>query len=200
MKTPRPATPEAVVAALVDLGHSLRPFARVTIGFPGIIVAGRVYSAVNFEGDWDAFPLAATAEERLGVPVRVANDADIQGYGAIRGDGVEVVITLGTGFGSALFVDGKLVPNLELGHHCMTGDQTYEQSLGLAALREVGETEWNQRLAEAIRKLRRLFSFQHLYLGGGNSRLVDLDLSDDVEIISNDAGLLGGIALWRGGE
>ncbi len=149
---------------------------------------------------YDAFPLAATVQERLGVPVRVANDADIQGYGAIRGDGVEVVITLGTGFGSALFVDGKLVPNLELGHQPMTGDRTYEQYLGLSALREITETDWNQRLARAIQQMRNLFSFQYLYIGGGNSRLVDLDLPKGVEIISNDAGLLGGVALWRDAE
>ena len=74
--------------------------------------------------------------------MRVINDAEMQGMSAIRGEGVELVLTLGTGMGSALFVDGTVVPNLELGHHPFEKNKTYEQRLGKSALVEIGDGAW----------------------------------------------------------
>nr|WP_318730184.1 hypothetical protein [Roseofilum sp. Guam] len=127
----------------------------------------------------------------------MANDADIQGFGAISGQGVELVITLGTGFGTALFVDGKLVPNLEGGHHPFRKKQTYEQQLGRAALEKVGTKKWNKRLKKAICKLQHLFNADRIYLGGGEAKKVDCELPKNVSIVPNINGLLGGIALWN---
>ena len=116
----------------------------------------------------------ALLSQRLAKPVRVANDADVQGLGAIAGKGVELVITLGTGFGSALFLDGKLVPNLEMGHHEFRKGETYEQQLGRAAMDKVGEKKWNNRLGKAIAQLEHLFNYDCLYLGGGEAKKVTL--------------------------
>jgi polyphosphate glucokinase len=134
---------------------------------------------------------------QLKKPVRAANDADVQGFGAIKGKGVELVITLGTGFGTALFINGTLVPNLEIAHHPFRKGQTYEGQLGANALMNtVGKKRWNQRLAKAIAILDRVINFDHLYIGGGNGKKVTIPLPPHVTIVSNAAGLLGGIALW----
>jgi polyphosphate glucokinase len=129
--------------------------------------------------------------------VRVANDAEIQGLAAISGKGVELVITLGTGFGSALFVDGKLVPNLEMGHHPFRKGETYEEQLGRAALDKGGEKKWNSRLEKAITSLEHLFNYDYLYIGGGEAKKITIALSPNVKIVPNINGLLGGIVLWR---
>ena len=135
--------------------------------------------------------------QSLAKPVRVANDADMQGLGATSGKGVELVITLGTGFGSALFLEGKLVPNLELGHHLFRKGETYEEQLGRRALDEVGSKKWNLRLEKAIASIQHLFNCDRLYIGGGEAKKVTLDLPSNVKIIPNLSGLLGGIALWQ---
>ena len=139
-------------------------------------------------------------ERLLHKPVRATNDADVQGFGAIKGQGVELVITLGTGFGTALFVNGALVPNLEIAHHPFRKGRTYEENLGAAALKKVGKKKWNQRLDEAMALLDRVINYDHLYLGGGNGKKVTIELQPNVTIISNIAGLLGGIALWTNGH
>jgi polyphosphate glucokinase len=126
----------------------------------------------------------------------VINDADMQGLGAIAGKGVELVITLRTGFGSALFVDGKLVPNMEMGHHQFRKTQTYEKQLGRAALEKYGAKRWNRRLEKAIPSLQYLFNYDYLCIGGEAIK-VNLQLLLNVKLIPNVTGLLGGIALWR---
>ncbi len=195
--TPQPPKPEAVLGAVVSLANAQGEFHRVSVGFPGVVRRGVVYTAVNLDPDWVEFDLATVLSERLGKPVRVGNDADIQGLGAISGVGVELVITLGTGFGTALFVDGKLVPNLEGGHHPFRKGETYEQQLGRSALEKVGEERWNKRLVKALRNWQNLFSCDRIYLGGGEAKKIAVKLPDHVTIIPNITGLLGGIALWR---
>lgn len=117
--------------------------------------------------------------------------------GAIQGHGVELVVTLGTGFGSALFLEGRLVPNLELGHHPFEKKRTYEESLGQAALDKVGKKRWNRRLERAIARLQALFHFNTLYIGGGNAKKIRFDLPDNVSTVPNITGILGGIRLWQ---
>jgi len=121
----------------------------------------------------------------------------MQGMGAISGQGVELVITLGTGFGSALFLNGKLMSNLEMGHHEFRNEETYEQQLGRAALDRVGQKKWNRRLEKAIASLKNLFNYDRLYIGGGNTNKVTIELPPNVKIVPNVSGLLGGIVLWR---
>ncbi|MCY7273357.1 MAG: ROK family protein, partial [Phormidesmis sp. CAN_BIN44] len=125
VETPQPANPDLVINAIVSLAKQQGEFDRVSAGFPGVVRLGVIETAANLDPAWIGFDFAKALSDRLGKPVRVVNDADMQGMGAISGQGVELVITLGTGFGSALFLNGKLVPNLEMGHHEFRNEETY---------------------------------------------------------------------------
>ncbi|MDZ4688937.1 MAG: ROK family protein [Planctomycetaceae bacterium] len=199
LPTPKPAVPARVIDLIAQLADGQPEFQRISVGFPGVVHHGITATAPNLHPDWHGFPCQQVLEDRLGCPVRVCNDADVQGFGAIQGEGLEMVITLGTGMGSALFVDGILVPNLELAHHPFGDGKTYEQWLGNASLAAIGEAAWEAKLREAIELMRRIFNYDRLYIGGGNVRLLERgDIPDDVILIDNIAGLLGGIALWTG--
>ena len=197
VSTPRPAKPDSVLRAIIKLANKHSAFDRVSVGFPGVIRKGVTETAVNLHKDWIGFDLEGALSKKLDKPVRVLNDADVQGFGAISGKGVELVVTLGTGFGSALFLDGRLVPNLEVAHHPFHRGKTYEEHLGSAALQKTGRKKWQRRVMQAIASLEHLFNYDTLYIGGGNARRLTLDLPPNVKIIPNVAGLLGGIALWR---
>lgn len=194
--TPDPATPARLLAALETLKTKMPAFDRVSVGYPGVIKKGVVLSAANLHSKWIGFPLQTTLEKRWKKPARVANDAAVQGFGAIQGRGVEMIITLGTGMGSALYTDGKLCPGLELGHHPWL-KKTYEDYLGRRGLKKYGEKKWNKLLRKAIAQTAATFNWDHLYLGGGNTKLVTLQFRPNVTIVSNMDGLLGGVALWR---
>jgi polyphosphate glucokinase len=112
----------------------------------------------------------------------------MQGFGVISGKGVELVLTLGTGVGAALFVDGTLVPNVEAG----------EDNLNDRALKKVGIRCWNKRLVKHIRKLEALFNYDKLYIGGGNAKHVHIqNLPDNVTVCSNLKALIGGACMWK---
>lgn len=195
--TPHPATPGPMIDIILKLAQSQPSFERVSVGFPGVVQHGIVKTAPNLDPTWQNFSCRQVLEEGFGKPVRVCNDADMQGFGAIVGEGLEMVITLGTGMGSALFVDGILVPNLELAHHPFADGKTYEQWLGDRSLHELGEPVWRDWLDRAVAQMRHTFNFDVLYLGGGNSRLLkSSEMPGDVRLVDNIAGLLGGIALW----
>lgn len=197
LKTPRPANAEAILHTTVQLAEKMRPFDRVSVGFPGVVVDGVVRTAPNLDGRWKGVHFQDRLAHHLGTPVKVINDADMQGFGAIAGKGVEMMVTLGTGVGGALFLDGRLLPNLELGHHPFEREETYEQRLGQAALDAEGRTQWNRRLARAIELLERIFNFRMLYLGGGNARCVNIPLPKTVTVVKNEVALAGGVALWE---
>ena len=194
--TPRRATPKAVIAIIARLAKEQGEFDRVSVGFPGVIKNGKPLTAVNLGPGWTKFDLQKQLAKRLARPVRVANDADVQGMGCVSGRGVELVITLGTGVGSALFVNGQLA-HLEMGHHPFRKGQTYEEQLGHAALRKIGARKWNKRVQEAVKLLQTAFNCDRLYVGGGNNKHIKATLPPNVRIVSNLDGLLGGIMLWR---
>ena len=198
--TPRPATPKAIVKAIVGMAGNQASWDRVSVGFPGVVRKGVVETAFNLHKSWIGVDIDALLTRELGKPVRAANDADVQGLGAVRGKGVELVITLGTGFGSSLFVDGRLVPNMQLAHHAGWNKRTYEDELGNAAFKKVGKKRWNKRLRKAIASLSELFNYDRLYIGGGNAEEIRIDLPPNVKTVSNREGLLGGLALWNGEE
>jgi polyphosphate glucokinase len=111
---------------------------------------------------------------------------------------VELALTLGTGMGSSLFTDGRLCPGLELAHHpWRKKGMTYEDYLGRRGIDKFGKKEWNVLLQEAIEDTELLFNWDHLYLGGGNTKKIDFTPPTNVSIISNETGLLGGVYLWR---
>jgi polyphosphate glucokinase len=196
LPTPRKATPNKLIAAVRGLVKQQDGFERVSVGFPGVVKDGFVYSAANLGRGWIGFDLAKGLGRKLKRPVRVANDADVQGLGSASGRGLELVVTLGTGFGSVLFSDGRRI-HLELAHHPFHKGKTYEDELGRRALDRKGRKKWNKLLAEAIDDLRQTFNYDRLYIGGGDAKFVTLKLPPDAQIISNEAGLLGGIALWK---
>lgn len=196
--TPTGEAPDTIVTLLAKLVAGLPPFARVAVGFPGMVRNGVVLTAPNLgNAGWNGFPLARALQHALGCPVRVANDADVQGLGVIRGEGVEMVITLGTGFGTGLYENGRVCPHLEISHQPFRKGETYDQQLGNAARKQVGNAKWQKRVLQAIDNLRRLVHFDHLYVGGGNAKKLDCKLPEQVTIVDNQAGLTGGVALWR---
>jgi polyphosphate glucokinase len=197
--TPRPCPPDLLLKKLEELTAMLPSFDRVSVGFPGPVRKGRTISCANLESEgWNGFDLQGAITEQTGKPARVINDADMQGLGAIKGDGVELVITLGTGLGSALFEDGRLAPHIELAHIPFRKKQTYEEQLGNPALKKIGKKKWNKRLARAIDVFRTLTNFDKLYIGGGNAENVSVKkLGKDVEVVCNTLGMRGGIWLWK---
>lgn len=200
IETPVGAEPAAMVALLAELVCDIPDWDRVAVGFPGMVRRGVVLSAPNLGHDgWRGFPLAEELETALGRPVRLANDADMQGLAVITGEGLEMVVTLGTGFGTGLYENGALCPHLELSQHRFRKGETYDQQLGDATRRAIGQGKWQRRVAHAIDQLRVLTNFDHLYLGGGNSKKLRIELPADVSIVDNKAGLLGGAFLFEDG-
>jgi polyphosphate glucokinase len=193
--TPKNATPKKIIKIIDQLGEQHGSFDRVSVGFPGVVKNGVIYTAANLGKGWIEFALQKELAKRLKKPVRMANDADVQGLGCISGRGVELVITLGTGMGSVIFIDGRRI-HMEIGHHPFHKGKTYEEELGNRALNKKGKKKWNKLAMQAISDLERTFNYDKLYIGGGNARLLDGKLPPNVKIVSNMEGLLGGIKLW----
>ena len=197
VETPQPATPQATVEALVKLVQPLGDFDRVSVGFPGVVRCGSIFTAPTLrDKHWDGFDLAAALSAAWKRPIRILNDASVQGLGAITGKGLECAITLGTGLGFALFEDGRLAPHLELSQHPVRKDKTYNEYVGNAALLEVGKSHWNKRIRKVIRILENVINYDVLYIGGGNARLIKFSLPDKVRLVPNKTGITGGIRLW----
>ncbi|HUC05624.1 MAG TPA: ROK family protein [Acidimicrobiales bacterium] len=211
-----PQGAQGLVTKLAKLVEPLPESDRVSCGFPGMVRNGHVLGPAHFArakgpgspidaalvDEWTGFNLAGALGDALDKPTRVANDADIQGMAVVAGKGLELVITLGTGFGTALFLDGALMPHLELAHHPFRKGGTYNDQIGELARKTDGEKKWNERVREAIGCMKALFFYDHLYIGGGNARRVDRDglgdLIEQITVVDNTAGILGGIKLWEG--
>ena len=195
--TPHPCSPAVLVEALAKLVAPLPAFDRISVGFPGVIRRGKVITAPNLGTDvFAGFDLAAALDATLGKPVRAVNDADMQGLAVVAGLGVEMVVTLGTGFGTALFVEGLLNAHLEVSHQPFRKGETYDEQIGEAARAKVGNKKWSRRVEQALVNVRSLVNFDTFYVGGGNARRIDFDLPRDCKLIDNTAGILGGIRLW----
>jgi polyphosphate glucokinase len=208
--TPYPCPPEQLVPALVDLTKDLGDRHRVSVGFPGLVRGGRVrnipsLSRATYDGDadpaleraWRGFDLAGTLRDAFGVPVKVANDADVQGCAVVTGDGYEFVMTLGTGVGTALFLDGRLLPHIEGGHAPFRKDQTFEEQLGNVVRKEVGNERWARRVVKALVAYDRFLFYDTVYVGGGNAKhLAATELPPNAVIVPNTAGITGGVRLW----
>ncbi|MDB5393349.1 MAG: hypothetical protein JWM91_855 [Rhodospirillales bacterium] len=193
--TPYPCTPQVLLDTLAGLVATLPPFDRVSAGFPGFLRDGVVITAPHFGESWHDFPLADALSERLGKPARVLNDAEVQGYGAIRGQGLEFVITLGTGLGTALFRDGELMPHMEFAQWPVRSKTTFNAYVGNGVLAKIGNKKWSSRVSRTIDLFRDLMHFDHLFIGGGNAHKF-ANLPKDGELVSNELGMIGGIRLW----
>jgi polyphosphate glucokinase len=195
--TPEPANPANIVAAIKALAKAFPGYDKISVGFPGYVRDGIVKTAPNLDNaSWANFNLAKKLEEVLGKPARVVNDADMQGLGVVSGKGLELVITLGTGFGTALLLDGKLLPHLEVGQSPVTKTKTYDNYIGEKAFEKEGKKKWNIKLKKVLQNLKTLFNYDHLYIGGGNAREIDFKLDNNVKVVSNRDGIKGGARLW----
>jgi polyphosphate glucokinase len=218
--TTYPCPPDKLVADLVELVKRLPRYERVSAGFPGVVRGGHVVTAPHFVTErgpgsrvnaalaekWADFDLAGALGTALGAPVRVANDADVQGAGVVSGTGLELVLTLGTGLGSAVFRDGRLALHLELAHHPAATGDTYNDYVGDGARKKLGTKRWNRRVQEALLALDALICPDAILIGGGNAAKVDTDkltrhhpeIAAKVRLVGNEGGLIGGIRLWEG--
>ena len=207
-----PMPPSKLVDDLATLVAPLPAYDRVSVGFPGAVREGKIRTAPAFSTtrglgtdidpelvhEWSEFDLASALGTKLSKPCRVANDADVQGAGAVSGVGLEFVMTLGTGVGSAVFSDGALAVHLELAHHPLAGGETYNEYLGDAPLQKIGKKKWNKRVVKAVLTVDALVLPDAILIGGGNAKHITVDLGPKVRLVDNAAGLLGGVKLWEG--
>ena len=197
--TPHPCPPKLFLDTIAALVKPLPEYDRIALGFPGVVRDGRVLTAPNLgTEDWAGYSLAAALSKRLGgAPVRMINDSEMQGLALVEGKGLELVVTLGTGVGTALFRDGALAPHLELAHHPLHKNKTYDEYLGNAAFEKAGKKRWNKRVKRMLEVLDILMHPDLVHIGGGNAKHIDFELPKGVVIASNEAGLEGGAGLWR---
>ncbi|MCU0279995.1 MAG: ROK family protein [Candidatus Nanopelagicales bacterium] len=210
IKTPYPLPPERFVEVLRQIADGMPTFDRVTVGIPGMIRRGVVISTPHYPNlhgpytrkdpdldrawrNWDA---TAAVEEAFGKPVRVLNDAEVQGAAVITRQGLEVMFTLGTGLGCAVFDNGRLAPHLEMSHAPVRKGHTYDTWMGKSQLKRLGAQKWSRRILATVAGLRPVFGWDRLYVGGGNAKHLTEPLGDDVTIVANVAGIVGGVRVW----
>ncbi|HEV7622065.1 MAG TPA: ROK family protein [Flavisolibacter sp.] len=198
MITPVPANPENIMHTIKALSQNLPGYTKVSVGFPGYVKDGIVITAPNLDKEgWKNFNLSEQLAIQSGKPVKVVNDADLQGIGVADGKGFELIITLGTGFGTAFLKDGKLLPHLEMAHHPISKSKTYDEYIGEKALESVGEKKWNKRMKKVLVVLKTVFNYDHLYISGGNASKLHINNGPDLTIVTNKDGIKGGAKLWQ---
>jgi polyphosphate glucokinase len=201
LPTPIPASPQLVIALIQDLVKDFPAYSKISVGFPGYVRNGRVITAPNLgTALWYNYDFQRQLCRAMGKPVRLVNDADLQGLGVVKGKGLEMVITLGTGFGTSLLLDGNLLPHLELAHHPIFKNKTYDQYIGEQALVKHGETKWNKRMEHVVAVLKVVFNYDHLFISGGNASKLRFKLDENITLVTNREGITGGIRLWQQDE
>ncbi|MBX3241897.1 MAG: ROK family protein [Chitinophagaceae bacterium] len=198
--TPQPSTPANVLKTIGQLAANFKSYQKVSVGFPGYVKRGIVYTAPNLGTEaWKNTHLEERIGKLLGKPCKVVNDADFQGVGIASGKGLELVVTLGTGFGTALLNDGVLLPHLELSQHPLnisTGEN-YDKYIGEKTLNRIGVAKWNKRLEKVLFILKTVFNYDRLYISGGNAKKIKFKLDKNITIANNQDGIKGGARLWK---
>ncbi|MCF4122741.1 ROK family protein [Antribacter sp. KLBMP9083] len=212
--TPYPLPPGLLVDTIAKIAGELPPASRVTVGMPGMIRSGVVVHTPHYitrsgprsrvdpdlREAWTNFDMQAAVGARLGLPALVLNDAEVHGAGVVAASGLELVLTLGTGLGSALFHGGRLAPHLEWSRAPLRRGLTYDQYIGEPERRRLGDALWSRRVVTMVDGLRPVFLWDRLYIGGGNSRRITASalarLGDDVVVVPNSAALVGGARAW----
>lgn len=207
--TPYPCPPPTLVATIEEVVSNLPKANRVSVGFPGLVRGGKVIhvpslSRLEYGGPqdsamaerWRGFDLAGALSEKFGLPTKVVNDADMQGCAVAQGEGFEFVMTLGTGVGTALFSDGKLLDHLELSHGPFQ-KSTFDLVLGNAGRKSMGKKKWRKLVLEAIHWFDEMLFFDTIYVGGGNAKHLDAaTLPAKAQVVPNSAGITGGVRVW----
>ncbi len=206
--TPTPSLPEAVTAVIGELAAKFSDTSGpLGITFPAVVKNGRTLSAANVDPAWVDFEAATFFTAKLGRPAVVINDADAAGiaemrFGAGRGiRGTVIMLTLGTGIGSAIFLDGKLLPNTEFGHMEVRGKEAEARaSERVRDEKNLGWEQWGQRVGEVVARMAALFTPDLFIIGGGVSRKADKFLPAIQAMVKvpvvpaqlqNQAGLIG---------
>lgn len=208
--TPYPCSPGTLVDTVTEMVRPLLAVHRVSVGFPGLVRHGRVIEVPSLSraeyggerdpdlaGAWHGFDLAHALAESFQLPTKVVNDADMQGCAVVSGSGLEFVMTLGTGVGTALFHEGALLPHLELSHGPFDDDMIVDDALGNSQRKAIGKERWLKRVRKAIAAFDDMLFFDRLYVGGGNAKhLSAAEIGPKGEIVPNTAGILGGVRVW----
>jgi len=196
--TPARATPETVLKTILALVGGMPGYDKVSVGFPGYVRNGIVFTAPNLENQhWKQVEFGQRISDALRKPVRLVNDADQLGLGVVSGKGFELAVTLGTGFGTAVLIDGYLLPHLELAHHPIHKEKDYDAWIGERAMKKAGREKWNKRVAEVLGILKTVFNYDRLYLGGGNASKLTMPLERNIHLFTNEDGIKGGARLWK---
>ena len=215
IETPYPISPDRFVETTAQISSSLPKSYRATVGMPGMIRNGVVVATPHYittrgprtridpelQEAWSGFDVQSAISAKLGIPTLVLNDAEVHGAGVITGTGYEVVITLGTGLGFAIFYGGKLAPHFELSHATVRRGTTFDTWIGEQERKRLGNVFWSRRIKQLVEELRPVFKWDRLYIGGGNARLIRpndlMKMGDDVVIVPNTAGVAGGVRAWN---
>lgn len=212
--TPYPLPPSRLIALIQSLADQLPAAERVTVGVPGMIRHGIVVSTPHYVcragprtkvipelvEEWENFDMRESVEEALGLPALILNDAEVHGCGLVTGTGLEMVITLGTGLGNAVFLDGDLAPHAELSRATVKWGLSFDEYLGEHERIRLGDSHWSRRVRNVVEAFYPVYLWDRLYIGGGNARritpLVASRLGDRVILASNAAGITGGVRAW----
>lgn len=210
-----PLAPADLVAAVKQLAANLPPANRLTVGLPGMIRHGVVVHTphyINRTGPggrpvpallsaWSGLDLRRELQQALQLPTLVLNDAQLHGSGVIAGTGCELVLTLGTGLGAALFDGGVPAPHLELSRAPVRRGMIMDEFVGEQARLALGDPLWSRRVEHLLALLQPVYWWERVYLGGGNSRMITRTvvtrLADNVVVVPNSAGLAGGARAWQ---
>ncbi|BCB78719.1 ROK family protein [Phytohabitans flavus] len=212
--TPYPLPPSLFVQTLSDLAGKLPTADRATVGMPGMIRHGVVVATPHYVtrngprtkvdadlvGQWAGFDARTALTDAFGLPTLVLNDAEVHGAGVVAGTGLELVFTLGTGLGCALFDGGILAPHLEFSQAPVRWGMSYDTYIGEHERRRLGDGFWSRRIRAIVDGLRPVFMWDRLYIGGGNARRIRPEqltrMGDDVVVVPNSAGIIGGVRAW----
>ena len=206
IETPQPSKPDAVAEVIVDIVKRFEWQGPIGCTFPAIVKDGVTLSAANVDNDWIGTDAATLFSEATGCAVSLLNDADAAGvaemaFGAGRGrDGVVFTLTFGTGIGSGMFIDGKLIPNTELGHMTLAEHEDAEKwaASSVRKAEDLSWKKWGKRVNVYLGKLEALFSPDLFIIGGGVSKksekffpYLELETPFVSAELRNEAGIVG---------
>lgn len=205
LDTPKPSTPLLVADAIAAISNNFQWKGLIGVGFPAVVRGGVVYTASNIDKTWIGTNAATSFEAKTGNNVYVLNDADAAGYAEFlfgqvsKTKGVVIVITIGTGLGTAIFTDGILVPNTELGHLQFKGMAAeHYASDAVRKKLDLSWDEWGRRFNEYLKYLEFLFSPELFILGGGASKKLEKFMHNftvntpvTAAALENNAGIIG---------
>jgi polyphosphate glucokinase len=210
VETPYPCSPDLLISTLQELIAPLPAAHRATVGFPGLVRNGVVISVPSLSRTkaggprveeqaalWEGYPLEDALATAFSKPLLLANDADVQGCAVVSGQGFEYVMTLGTGVGTSLFDNGLLLPHIELSHAPFRKNESFDIQLGDAERKRIGDKHWNKRVKKALVWLEDVLYPDRIYIGGGNAKRLTFELGPRTQVVSNAAGILGGMKVWE---